>query len=129
MQSLEIDFRPEGDPRDLKTFKDTAWQVEEKFLGNGYKPKLISMKSTRFYKTGPFHKLIGVAEYYLDGYHDIFASHFGRGTTLGRAKYRKGWKKRIYAIPKVGGALIRSKGKREKKKWIKICRKIINKQS
>ncbi len=125
MQQLKIKFLPKGDIGDQLNFKDTGHELEEKYKANGYKGKLIAMKNTRTYKEGPFQKLVGVGEYYLDGYNKIFASHFGRGSTLGMAKYYKGWKKKIYRIPIIGSFLLKSKGKKEKRKWIKICETII----
>ncbi len=125
MQKLNIDFTPKGQPGNLENFKDTGHELEEKLIVHGYKGKLITMKNTRFYKEGPFHKII-CAEYYLDGYHEVFASHFGRGSSLGWAKYFKGWKKKLCSIPIIGAYIIKLKGRREKKNWIKICKKIVN---
>lgn len=122
MQELEIDFRPE---RDLA--KDTGHKLRESYQSNGYKGKLISIKSTRDFKSGPFKDII-CAEYYLKGHDNIFACHFGRGSSLGRAKYNKGWKRFIYSIPYFGKRLLRHKGKKEKRKWIKICQEIVDKE-
>ncbi len=83
----------------------------------------LNFKNTRSFKDGPFHNLVAVGEYYLD---EIFASHFGRGSYLGWAKYFKEWKKKLYSIPIIGAYIINLKGRREKKKWIKICKKIVN---
>jgi len=119
-KKLKIDFRPIGTPADGPDFKDVGAQLEEKYLKNGYKGKLILFKNTRTYKKGPFQKHI-VGEYYLEGYERIFGSHFSRGSTLGAAKYVKGKKYKIYKIPIFGRYLLKSKGKREIRKWIKIC--------
>jgi len=123
-KKLKVDFRPIGTPADGQDFKDVGAHLEEKYLNNGYKGKLILFKNTRTYKKGPFQKLIGIGEYYLEGYEKIFGSHFGRGSTLGSLKYMKGKKYKIYKIPIIGRFFLKSKGKREKRKWIKICETI-----
>lgn len=124
MKKLQIDFTPKS----TKNNKDTGYELREKYLTNGYKGKLISDKNTRYYKLGPFRKLI-CAEYYLDGYEKIFASHFGRGSSLGKYKYiyKNNMKKRkIYILPFIGSILLNLKGKSEKRKWIKKCKQIVN---
>ena len=118
-KSLKIDFRP-----NLELSKDTGFEVYEKFIKKGYKGKLIYVKNTRDYKLGPFAKLI-CSEYYLEGYKDVFVSHFGRGSTLGSGKYLRGWKKKVFKIPKIGYILIKLRGKRERRKWMRICKKIV----
>jgi len=117
---LNIDFRPE----DTTKLLDTGHDLKEKYLSAGYTGKVIEMKSTRTYKHGHFKKLIGVAEYYLNNdYNHIFASHFGRGSSLGKAKY----KKLIYKLPLIGTYLLNKKGKKEKQCWLNICKNIVNK--
>jgi len=102
---------------------DTAYIIREKYLENNYKGKLIEYRNTRTYKNGPFRELI-CAEFYLSGYDHIFACHFGRGSTLGKAKYLKeGF---FYRLPIIGNLLLLSKGKKEKKSWIKICKNIVD---
>ncbi len=102
--------------------------LRQKYHDAGYTGKVIEMKNTRTYKKGPFAKLI-CAEYYLDGdYKNIFASHFSRGSTLGVNKYMSTGFKLLYKIPIWGGWLLRHKGAQEKKRWIQICRDIINQQ-
>ena len=120
MQNLGIDFRPK---RDVE-YTDTGYELREKFLKSGYKGKLITIKNTRNYKFGPFRSII-CAEYYLDGYNKIFASHFGRGSTLGRNKYLNTRLRIIYSIPIIGSYLLNFKGFRDKIKWIEICKKIV----
>ena len=122
LKRLKIDFRP----KTSGTFKDTGYEVEYKFLEKGYKGKVIISKSTRHYKYGPFNKIICM-EYYLEGYNGIFMCHFGRGSSLGIAKYFNGWRKTFYSLPIIGAYLLQSKGKREKKRWLKICREIVDK--
>lgn len=119
-KKLNIDFRP----KDLEKHEDTGYELREKYLSAGYEGKILEMKNTRFYKNGPFHNLLGVGEYYLDkDFSFPFASHFGRGSTLGAAKFYKSWKRKIYLIPLLGPWLLKKKGQKEMKKWIKICQK------
>ena len=114
------------EPKNIDNHQDTGWEMREKFLANGLNGEILFMKNTREFKKGPFAKLIGVCEYY-DKNGNLFISHFGRGSSLGSAKYRKSWKKYIYSIPKIGKWLIKNKGNKEKKKWISISKRIINK--
>ncbi|MBU0707856.1 glycosyltransferase family 2 protein [Patescibacteria group bacterium] len=102
--------------------------LRQKYHDAGYTGKVIEMKNTRTYKDGPFAELI-CAEYYLDrDYRNIFASHFSRGSTLGVNKYMSTGFKFLYKTPIWGRWLLRHKGAQEKKRWIQICRDIINQQ-
>jgi len=121
MKKLQINFRP----KKISNFLDTGQELRKKFLKNGYKGKLLLMKSTRNYKLGPFREVI-CAEYYLKGINKIFATHFGRGSTLGANKYLRTNKKFLYKTPFFGNFFLKAKGKKEKKNWIKICRKIVD---
>ena len=72
--------------------------------------------------------------FYKNGIDEIFACHFGRGASLGRGKYMnklkkngtKGKVKLTYRIPIMGKRLVKSKGKRQKKEWIRVCRRIVD---
>lgn len=119
--NLQIDFRP----KDLGQKQDTGFEMREKYLKAGFSGLNIPFKNTRDYKQGPFHDILGVDEYYLA--EDIFASHFGRGATSGAAKYAKGTNF-IFRLPILGKALRIARGKKEKKKWVKICHRIIEQQ-
>jgi len=121
-KSLKIDMRP----KNPKIGLDTGWEIREKFLKNGYQGKVLEVKSTREYKEGPFRNVI-CAEYYLEGFDDIFACHFGRGSSLGAAKYRE-WN-RLLSLPVVKYIAKKVKGYKEKKQWLSICRAIIKTQS
>ncbi|MDD4761550.1 MAG: glycosyltransferase family 2 protein [Candidatus Pacebacteria bacterium] len=121
-KKLNIDFRP----KDLKKHEDTGYELREKYLSAGYKGKILEMKNTRFFKQGPFHRLLGVCEYYLQGDKHVFASHFGRGSTLGAAKFYKSPFGFFYRIPLLGSRLLKLKGLIERKKWISLCKKIID---
>lgn len=123
LKKLNIDFRP----KDLSMVQDSGWEVREKFFENGYQGELLIVKNTRTYRDGPFGHLVGIEEYYLPGINHIFACHFGRGSTLGSAKYKKG-QGLIFNIPFLGRFFRQLKGRREKKKWIDICHKIVSTQ-
>jgi len=121
MKNLHIDFTPEN----IKEHKDTGYELKKKYLQKGYKGKLILVRNTRSYKLGPFKEII-CAEYYLNKFDHIFASHFGRGSTLGKNKYLNTKKRIFYTLPVIGSFLVKLKGKKEKKKWIKICKSIVD---
>ena len=121
---LDISWQPK---EKLEKGFDTAWQLKPKFTLAGFEGEIFIEENTRYYKQGPFHELIGVAEYYLNENSNIFASHFARGSTLGSSKYRKGTNF-IYRIPKIGRLFRNHRGKKDKQKWINICHKIIDKE-
>jgi glycosyltransferase involved in cell wall biosynthesis len=122
---LNIDFRP----KDISSGQDTGHELREKYLKSGFRGKIIEMKNTRTYKSGPFHQLL-CAEYYKDGnYNKIFASHFSRGSTLGKAKYVSQNKLSLNSLPFFGDILLKLRGTYEKQLWISICRKIITQQT
>jgi hypothetical protein len=123
LKRLNIDFRP----KDLARRQDTGWELREKYLKAGFQGKNIGTKNTRDYKKGPFRNLLGVEEYYLNGFDHIFASHFGRGSTFGMAKYKKDTSF-IYRIPIISRPLRKMMGKREIREWIKICKEIVDSQ-
>lgn len=121
---LQIDFRPEP----TNPCRDTGWQIREQYLGAGYKGGLIQYRNTRQQKDGPFRGVL-CAEYYLEDCDSIFASHFGRGSTLGAAKYGWGSEKYfVHHIPGLSGLAKRLQGLRDRKRWIAICRSIIDAQ-
>lgn len=127
-KELGIDLRP----KDTANFQDTGWELREKYLDAGYRGKLIEMKNTRDYREGPFRDLHGVAEFYLPGIPDrIFASHFGRGSSLGRNKYLRTdrlHERFIFKMPFIGDSFLRRRGLAEKRTWIHICRSIVENQ-
>lgn len=123
-RKLNIDFRP----RNVSNLEDTGWEIREKYLEAGYEGLTLKYKNTRTYKKGPFKDVI-CAEYYLNGVDHIFASHFGRGSTLGVNKYcRSEGVSFFYRLPKISKPLRIIRGIREKNKWSRICKKIINNQ-
>jgi hypothetical protein len=109
-------------PREVEKGEDTCWQWKPKFIQGGYEGKTLITKNTRDYKQGPFGDLVGVEEYYTDD-GELIASHFGRGSSGGAAKYLKHLK-----IPFVAGCLRRYYSSIERKEWINRCHKIINGQ-
>lgn len=136
-KELEIDFRPKTSEKNPNT--DTGYKLREKCLNSGYNGKLLKIKDTRFHKSGPFHD-INCQEFYLNGYKKIFASHFFRGHSSGFWKYYSANKKKISQIPFIGkklvslkiidkilGRMAKIKGLKEKSKWLKRCRKIVEK--
>ena len=126
-KSLKIDMRPlkiDMRPKDCEARLDTAWEMQEKFLENGYMYKVLEARNTREYKEGLFRDLI-CAEYYLEGCNDVFACHFGRGSSLGAAKY-KNWGK-FLSLPIINQIVRKMKGHKEKMEWLTICKEIIKK--
>lgn len=119
--SLQASFMPK-DPQQLQ---DTGYLLREIYLSAGYAGTIIRMENTRFYKRGPFKDII-CAEYYLSGYPHIFASHFGRGSTLGEAKYSS--RIIIDKIPVINRINRKMIGKQEVIKWLNISRAIIDEQ-
>jgi len=123
-KELKVSFKP----KDISKLQDTGFEIREKYLRHGYKGKVLREKNTRYYKEGPFREII-CTEYYLNGIKHIFASHFGRGSTLGINKYSRGkGVSSIYKIPFLSYPLRRWRGKKEKNKWISICGDVIDNQ-
>ncbi len=125
LKNLRIDFRS----ADLSKGQDTGWELRGKYLGAGWQGKIIELKNSRFYKEGPFKSFLGVGEYYLNGdYQHIFGSHFARGSFLGAAKYAKNTVF-VYRLPLLGKFLRKQRGKKDKKRWIALCRGIAGQQA
>lgn len=117
--NLNIDFRP----RNIGKHEDTGIEIREKYLSKNYDCILLKSKITRNYKKGPFKTVICV-EYYLDNQAHIFASHFARGSTLGKNKYKKN---NIFnKVPFFFNLYLELKGKSEKFKWIKIAKNVVD---
>jgi len=122
-KSLKIDMRLKSVKEAIEKGQDTAWEMRKKFLKNGYRCKVLEARSTRNYNEGPFRDII-CAEYYLEGYDEVFACHFGRGATLGAAKYYRG--NRLLNLFMI--SIIKIRGYKEKKRWLGICKDIINRE-
>lgn len=138
LKKLKINFKPKDV---FKKGQDTGFEIRDKFLSLGYKGKILKNKYTLTYKSGPFCNLL-CQEFYLDGYNEIIASHFFKGSTIGDWKYYQKMRKYILKIPLFGNYLFtyvfkpevlsfiaKFRGRSEKNKWIKICRKIVNSQT
>lgn len=122
-KKLNVDMRP----NDISPTQDTSSEMRQKFLTAGYQGKVLIMKNTRIFKQGPFASLTGIGEYY-DNKRNLLISHFGRGSSLGAAKYYKSWMSPVYHLPKIGPYLLKRKGENEKSRWFAICRQIVNNQ-
>jgi hypothetical protein len=122
-KELHLDFTP----KNIKNGQDTGFELRNKYLSSDFQGEIIKFFNTRTFKEGPFSQLNCVAEYYLNGYKEIFASHFGRGSTLGRSKYLHE-KKLKYRIPLIKELFLKKIGTSEKNTWLKICQKIIDTQ-
>jgi len=103
--------------------RDTAWQVEDKYTANGFRGKAFEGRSTRIYKSGAFGAIFCV-EYYLEGYKDIFACHFGRGSSDGGVKFYRS--NLFFKLPVISKMLIHFRALKQKDDWIKICRKVVD---
>jgi len=123
MKQLNIDFIP----KNIEEFQDTGYELRKNYMEKEYKCKLLIDRNTRVYKLGPFKSLICVEYYFKDNKH-IFASHFGRGSTLGSSKYLHTNIRKFYQIPVIGAYLLKRKGKKEKEEWISICKDIVKDQ-
>jgi len=139
-KALGIDMRP----KNPKIGQDVGWEMREKYLHNGYAGKILEARSTREYKDGPFRDVLCV-EYYLEGF-GIFASHFGRGASLGTEKYltkvdnapkylvvakyeELNRLSRVPILKFIAYACSKMKGYRERTEWLAICKKIIEKEA
>lgn len=103
--------------------RDTGWMIREKFHAAGLKGVVLKMKNTRDWKNGPFQKMT-CGEFYLQGMDHIFASHYGRGSTLGAAKRRGIWT----SIPVLRRVIAARVGARERELWIQTAQQIVDSQ-
>lgn len=101
-------------PGDITKGEDTCFQWPAAFKKNGYEAKIFETRNTRDFPDGPFGHLTGIEEYYFNG--KIIASHFGRGSSGGSAKYWQSFK-----WPVVSRYLKQVLGEREKRLWMKKC--------
>jgi len=119
---LNISMMP--DLNNLEKGMDTGYQMREKYLNAGFLGYTLICNSTRVDKSGPFGKTTFCAEYYHPDIESIVACHFGRGSTLGYAKF----KSFSYKIPFYGKFIKFIRSRIDKKRWISKCYKIINQQ-
>jgi len=120
--SLNISMMP--DPDNITKGMDTGHEMRKKYLNAGYRSFILQCKSTRIDQSGPFGKITYCAEYYHPEISDIFACHFGRGSSKGAAKFNS----RIFKIPFIGTYLKSFRSKTDTKRWILKCYQIINHQ-
>lgn len=107
----------------LDSDHDVGWIIREKFHAAGLTGEVLELKITRDWKNGPFRELI-CGEFYLKGIDHIFASHFGRGSTLGAAKRIGIWTR----IPVLRRIIAFRVGVRERDLWIQTAQQIVNAQ-
>ncbi|NOH55540.1 glycosyltransferase [Vibrio coralliilyticus] len=119
-KELGVSFMPKD--LDSNPSQDTGWELRDKYLGNKYSGDVFKGKNTKQFHNTPFGHLY-CAVYYLDDY--LIASHFGRGSSGGIAKYNTKW---WFNIPYLSRIIRKYIGLKEKKEWIDICRKIILKE-
>lgn len=99
---------------------DTGWEIREKFHSLGYNGEVLKFVNTRDNCYGPY-KHIKAAQFYMEGDPNIFASHFGRGSSSGLAKIKNWWRN----IPIIGALLARVIALKERRSWIKISKRLI----
>lgn len=119
---LNIDMRP----KDIRSGQDTGWEMREKYLQANLKAKTLIVENTRTYKEGPFKKVL-CAEFYHNGDKNIFVSHFGRGATLGRGKFKE--KSKLLSFSGLEEFFKKLKGIKQKEDWLAICKRIIDKEA
>lgn len=103
--------------------KDTGWEIREKYLQNAFKGEVFCAKNTKFSLDTPYESLY-CAVYYLDD--SLIASHFGRGSSGGVAKYNTKW---WFRIPLLSRLIRKIIGQKEKIEWIKRSKEIIEKEN
>ena len=109
-KNLDISLKPV--PGKESVGFDTGWEMKNKFQSAGLSGKCFRAVSTRHTNKTPYEDII-CAAYYLNG--TLVASHFGRGSSSGKAKYY-----RNLSLPILGSKLKEKKGKKELDKWIEI---------
>lgn len=141
IKKFKIDFRPDFDAHGKETINDTGYQLREQLLKNGFYGKILENRNSSFYKLRYF-KNIHCSEFYLKGNHHIFGSHLKGGYLYGNYEYIhykylnkswriiisniKEWRSFLYITPILGNYLLKFKGRRDKKNWLKICRKVVD---
>ena len=123
-KSMNVKFLPPLEMDKNGVLKDTGWEIREKYLATGHSGYVLEALSTRDNKKGPFGDMI-VMEYYAPGDPKIFASHFGRGSTLGGAKYLKA----SLATKFLGKIHARIKGHKERIAWIRRVKSLVRNEA
>ena len=112
-------------PGDIKNGQDVCWEWEKKYKEKNFGCSKFIGKSTRRNNKIEFSDLVGVENYYTKD-NKIIASHFGRGSSLGFAKYKSWYFKTIPYLSKI---LNNFYGQSQINKWIFKSKKIIEKSS
>jgi hypothetical protein len=129
LKKIDIDFRP----KNINLGQDTGFELREKYQKADLSGGLLYGFNTREYKNGPFANVV-CTEYYLskDGNGEIFATHFGRGSSP-KAKRLVRFTRSTNIFIRIINRLIRpfntNLWKTEKKHWIKTVKEIIEKQN
>lgn len=128
MQKLNVDWRP----TDISKLQDVGWRCREEYHAAGLKGGVIYDFNTRIHKDGPFASVI-CSEYYLDKDNkgEIFASHFGRGSMPNsKSLVRLSPTNPVFrAINKVLLLPNYLKWSYDKKKWLGIAKRIIDREA
>lgn len=119
-KALNCYFLPDKDC--IRQGKDTGYIIREKFIANGFKGVVFTQKNTRYHKNLFFSPLLCVEYHYNDL---LFASHFGRGSTMGSAKYKSS---PFFKIPIFKKVLRYYIGRKERNLWIQKCKHLILKE-
>jgi hypothetical protein len=113
-RSLGVSFMP----GEVAQGQDTAWQLKEAYTKRGLSSCVFDGYNTRTFRSGPFARLEGIQEYYYQG--KLIASHFGRGSSGGLAKYFTN-----NPMNPFFNIFRWFKGQVEMRSWMAICRKIV----
>lgn len=108
-------------PGDIKKGQDVCWEWEKKYKEKNFECSKFIGKSTRRNNKIEFSDIVGVENYYTKD-NKIIASHFGRGSSLGFAKYKSWYFK---SIPYLSKILNNFYGQSQINKWIFKSKKII----
>lgn len=126
-KKLNVQFKPIVHDKIVQG-KDTGYQLRQKYLAAKIDAKLLYHVYTLNKKGSPFYG-IACAEYYLPGYDYIIASHFWRGATLSMSE-NISLDNRLYFLirrmPVIGGRAINFTRKLQKKRWLKVCKRIVS---
>jgi hypothetical protein len=102
--------------------KDTGWEIREAYLRAGLEARCFVARTTRDLPDAPFGETV-CAEYYHNS--QLIASHFGRGSSAGAAKYCK----HLPGLFGLTNVLRKQYGRKERARWIAIANAIITQQS
>jgi len=128
-KDLDIQFKPPSRAEALKG-RDTGYQLREKYRAANKTGKLLYHTYSIKKKDSPFYG-IACAEYKLNGYERIIASHFWRGASLVMSENISQDNRSFIKITEIlilGGRLITMIRKTQKKRWLKKCKKIVDEQ-